>query len=239
MTLIKQANFILLQQGDLVYDTKLEREGTIEKINDEIGSVVVKNEEGIVHISKVSNLVKLDKDSYSNGEELTDYEQVLGFHSAFNHPVALTPEAIETTRGLNRTIWTGEELVEFIHACSKDKEQFAKLYYDFLEGLKKAYMKSLDSEFIQDEEERIVAQVDALTDASYFLNGTFVEIGINPKKPFQIVHQSNMSKLFTENGVKVAKYREDGKVLKSPEFFAPEDKLKEEVVRQINGVNQI
>lgn len=234
MTLIKQANFILLQQGDLVYDIKLEREGRIENINEEFGSAVVKNEQGITHISKIHQLIKIDT---TEEDERTDYELVKEFHQSFNHPLSEVPTTIDAQRGLNRTVWTGEELVEFLHALSKDKEEFAKLYYGFLEGLKKAYMKSLDTEFIDNAEDRVVAMADALVDTSYFLNGTFVEIGVDPRKPFQIVHQSNMSKLFTEDGVKVAKYREDGKVLKSPEFFAPEDKLKEEIVRQINGVN--
>lgn len=161
------------------------------------------------------------------------FQQVKEFHQAFGHPIAEKPTAVSQERGLNRTIWTGEELVEFLHASSKNEEEFTSLYNKFLVGLENAYKKSLSSEYIQDDTERIVAQADALTDTSYFVNGTFVEMGVLPQQLFDIVQNSNMSKLFTdENGNKYAKYREDGKIQKSPEFFPPEEKLKEEVLRQ-------
>lgn len=163
-------------------------------------------------------------------------QQVKEFHQAFNQPVAESPTVLNTERGLNRMIWTGEELVEFLHASSKSEEEFTNLYNKFLEGLNKAFLKSLACEFLQDETERMVAQADALTDTAYFVNGSFVEMGIKPQQLFEIVQNSNMSKLFTdENGNKYAKYREgDGKVLKSPDFFPPEEKLKEEILRQLS-----
>lgn len=96
-----------------------------------------------------------------------------------------------------------------------------------------AYEKSLKDEFITNDLDRVVAQMDALTDADYFIKGSFVEAGVKPQPLFEIVQAANMSKLFTdENGNKYAKYREDGKILKSPEFFTPEGKLKEEIERQ-------
>jgi len=164
------------------------------------------------------------------------YQQVKEFHQAFNQPVAEKPSVLETERGLNRMIWTGEELVEFLHASSKNEEEFTNLYNKFLEGLNKAFFKSLACEYVQDETERMVAQADALTDTAYFVNGSFVEMGIKPQQLFEIVQNSNMSKLFTdENGKKFAKYRDgDGKVLKSPDFFPPEEKLKEEILYQLS-----
>lgn len=238
-----QTNFIQTQVEDIIFDKENNIKGRVISINleDKIAKVEVtidydkkeKTRTGTVVDSKLNNLVVLEKKPREAFDENRQFTLVKEFHEAFNHPVAEVPTPIEAERGLNRTIWTGEELVEFLHACSSNKEQFSKLYYDFLQGLQKAFLKSLNTEYIQDDTERIVALADALTDTSYFLNGTFVEIGVLPQPLFEIVQSANMSKLFTdENGKKFAKYREDGKIQKSPEFFPPETKLKEEVLRQ-------
>jgi len=49
--------------------------------------------------------------------------------------------------------------------------------------------------------------------------GTLVEYGINADAVFEMVHKSNMSKL-GEDGKPV--YREDGKILKGPNYKPPE-----------------
>lgn len=235
--------FVRPQVKDIVFDRKQKLEGRVSYIDFPSKTVKI---EVILDADKelqqrttelveckLADLIVLEKYPRKEFDKNRQFTLVKDFHKAFGHPVSEKPTTIDAERGLNRTVWTGEELVEFLHALSKDKEQFAKLYYDFLEGLKKAYMKSLATEFIQDDTERIVAMADALTDTSYFLNGTFVEMGVLPQPLFEIVQASNMSKLFTdENGKKYAKYREDGKIQKSPEFFPPESKLKEEVLRQ-------
>lgn len=228
---------------DIVFDRKQKVEGRVsyidfQKRTAKIEVIVDTNKELQQRTTelvdcKLYDLIVLEKHPRKEFDKNRQFTLVKEFHKAFNHPVANKPTAIDAERGLNRTIWTGEELVEFLHACSRNQEQFAELFIFFLDGLAKAYEKSLATEYIQDETERIVAQADALTDSSYFLNGTFVEMGVLPQPLFELVQASNMSKLFTgENGVKYAKYREDGKIQKSPEFFAPEQKLKEEVLRQ-------
>lgn len=238
-----QTNLVKPKVKDIVFDRKQKIEGRVSYIDfpkktAKIEVIVDTNKEQQQRTTKLVecklfDLIVLDKNPRKEFDKNRQFTLVKEFHKAFNHPVADKPTAIEAERGLNRTIWTGEELVEFLHACSQSKEQFATLYYAFLEGLHKAYKKSLETEFIKDEVERIVAMADALTDSSYFLNGTFVEMGVLPQPLFELVQASNMSKLFTnENGEKYAKYREDGKIQKSPEFFAPEQKLKEEVLRQ-------
>lgn len=158
---------------------------------------------------------------------------VAEFQTAFNHPVADKPTALSKERATVRSIWTAEECVELIAASCTNKEDFARFYYQFEEGVKKAFLKSLEDEFPQTEEEIIVGQTDAVTDIEYFVNGTAVEMGINLESYVQIVHDANMSKLFTdEEGNKYAKYREeDGKVLKSPEFYQPEPYIIKELQR--------
>ena len=54
-----------------------------------------------------------------------------------------------------------------------------------------------------------------LCDLLYVTYGTAVELGIDLDKAFESVHNSNMSKL-GEDGKPV--YREDGKVLKGPNY---------------------
>jgi len=54
-----------------------------------------------------------------------------------------------------------------------------------------------------------------LTDLLYVVYGAGITWGIDMDKAFKLVHESNMSKL-DENGKPV--YREDGKVLKGPNF---------------------
>jgi predicted HAD superfamily Cof-like phosphohydrolase len=62
---------------------------------------------------------------------------------------------------------------------------------------------------------------DALEDLLYLILGTFIELGLQDlaEPMFVRVHESNMSKLGAD-GKPI--YREDGKVLKGPGYFAPE-----------------
>lgn len=66
----------------------------------------------------------------------------------------------------------------------------------------------------------LVEALDALCDIQYVLDGTFLEFGLHSIKRVAIaeVHASNMSKL-GDDGRPVL--REDGKVLKGPNFRRP------------------
>lgn len=66
----------------------------------------------------------------------------------------------------------------------------------------------------------IVEALDALTDLQYVLDGTYLEFGFGGYKSeaFSEVHYSNMSKL-GEDGKPI--YREDGKILKGPNYWKP------------------
>ena len=73
----------------------------------------------------------------------------------------------------------------------------------------------------------LVEVADALGDMLYILCGTIIEHGLQDKieDVFNEIQRSNMSKL-GEDGQPI--YREDGKVLKGPNYFKPniEDILK-------------
>lgn len=66
----------------------------------------------------------------------------------------------------------------------------------------------------------LVEVADALGDMLYILCGTIIEHGLQHKieEVFEEIQRSNMSKL-GENGEPI--YREDGKVLKGPNYFKP------------------
>jgi len=63
--------------------------------------------------------------------------------------------------------------------------------------------------------------LDALVDLQYVLSGTIVAFGLHEvfDASFDEVHASNMSKL-GEDGKPI--YREDGKILKGPNYFKPD-----------------
>ena len=66
----------------------------------------------------------------------------------------------------------------------------------------------------------LVEVADALGDMLYILCGTILEHGMEHKieEVFDEIQRSNMSKL-SENGTPI--YREDGKILKGPNYFKP------------------
>lgn len=67
----------------------------------------------------------------------------------------------------------------------------------------------------------LVEVADALGDLLYILCGTIIEHGLQHKieEVFNEIQRSNMSKL-GHNGEPI--YREDGKVLKGPNYFKPD-----------------
>jgi predicted HAD superfamily Cof-like phosphohydrolase len=65
----------------------------------------------------------------------------------------------------------------------------------------------------------IVEVADALTDLLYVIYGAGAAFGIDLDACFKEVHSSNMSKLMPDGTVL---RREDGKVLKGPNYFAPD-----------------
>lgn len=65
----------------------------------------------------------------------------------------------------------------------------------------------------------VVEVADALADIVYIAYGTAVSLGIDLDKVLEEVHRSNISKLNTDGS---PIYREDGKVLKGPNYTPPD-----------------
>lgn len=80
------------------------------------------------------------------------------------------------------------------------------------------------------EADTLVDQVDAVMDAIYFLQGTLVEMGVEPEVCFDAVHRANMAKLFPDGK---PRYREeDGKIIKPSGWKPPEPTIQKEIDRQ-------
>jgi predicted HAD superfamily Cof-like phosphohydrolase len=82
-------------------------------------------------------------------------------------------------------------------------------------------MKEENEEYLEAAKNNDLVEVaDALGDMLYILCGTIIEHGMQDKidEVFKEIQRSNMSKL-GEDGQPI--YREDGKVLKGPNYFKP------------------
>ncbi|WP_438963858.1 hypothetical protein [Winogradskyella sp.] len=82
-------------------------------------------------------------------------------------------------------------------------------------------MREENEEYLEAANDNDLVEVaDALGDMLYILCGTIIEHGLQYKieEVFEEIQRSNMSKL-GDNGEPI--YREDGKVLKGPNYFKP------------------
>ena len=82
-------------------------------------------------------------------------------------------------------------------------------------------MREQNEEYLEAASDNDLVEVaDALGDMLYILCGTIIEHGLQYKieEVFEEIQRSNMSKL-GEDGEPI--YREDGKVLKGPNYFKP------------------
>ena len=88
-----------------------------------------------------------------------------------------------------------------------------KLRYDLMKEENEEYLEAANAN-------DLIEVADALGDMLYILCGTIIEHGMQHKidEVFNEIQRSNMSKL-GKNGKPI--YREDGKVLKGPNYFKP------------------
>ena len=80
-----------------------------------------------------------------------------------------------------------------------------------------------------EEAETLVDQVDAIIDLIYFALGILAGMGVDPIRPFALVHKANMDKLGPDG---TAVYRDDGKLLKPDGWQGPEFALAAELAVQ-------
>lgn len=99
-------------------------------------------------------------------------------------------------------------------------EEFAELMGAVYGPRARAIIEAATAEAVAaDEGERdVIEAADALADLVYVVYGTAIESGMNLDSVLAEVQASNLSKLMPDGSVKL---REDGKVLKGPNFFQP------------------
>lgn len=110
-----------------------------------------------------------------------------------------------------------EKVAEFMYAFGQDVEtrpgwtSVSELRYELIREELEELREALDGR-------DLIGVADALTDLLYVVYGAGHSFGIPLDKCFEEVHNSNMSKL-GEDGKPI--YREDGKVLKGPNYWQP------------------
>ncbi len=127
---------------------------------------------------------------------MTQNEMVMEFHKAFNHPINKEPDRKEIDLRIN---------------LIAEEAQEAETDMCDLWDLK-------DPNYIDTEKEVSEAKkrlTKELADILYVVWGTAISFGLPLEEVFKRVHESNMSKL-GEDGKPI--YREDGKVLKGPNY---------------------
>ena len=99
-------------------------------------------------------------------------------------------------------------------------EEFAELMGAVYGPRARAIIEAATAEAVAtDEGERdVIGAADALADLVYVVYGMAIESGMNLDSVLAEVQASNLSKLMPDGSVKL---REDGKVLKGPNFFQP------------------
>jgi predicted HAD superfamily Cof-like phosphohydrolase len=114
-----------------------------------------------------------------------------------------------------------EELVlEFHETYGLDIGEEPGFPDDIVRGMRRHLIIEELAEYLQAElDEDLVAVADALADLVYVSIGAAITYGIPFDEIFHEIQRSNMSKL-DENGNPI--YREDGKVLKGPNFAEPD-----------------
>mgnify|MGYP005850742217 CR=1 FL=1 len=111
------------------------------------------------------------------------------------------------------------KVLEFTKTYGQPISETPNLPLKSLRKLRKDLLKEEYQEYVNGEKNNNIVEIaDALADMVYIIAGTAITYGIPLTEVFNEVHESNMSKL-DENGKPI--YREDGKIMKGPNYFEP------------------
>ena len=122
---------------------------------------------------------------------------------------------------MSRYFTTNFDLVEeFMTAFGQDVEKGASMPDRKTAMLRlKLILEEYEELETAVEEQHLVGIADALTDILYVTYGAGHAFGIDLDECFEEVHESNMSKLGPD-GKPI--YRDDGKVMKGPDYVEPD-----------------
>ena len=161
------------------------------------------------------------------------FNKVKAFHHMMDERTQEEPKAWDLEGATHRADFKIEELVEFVRASSNSDEDFQAAVAEMHKALDKAATKV--SKNIPAKQD-LIGQVDALIDTLYFTYGSFVLMGVDPERIFEIVHQANMGKIFPDGKAHFDPVTH--KILKPDDWeekYAPEPAIKKEIERQIKA----
>jgi len=163
----------------------------------------------------------------SLGKSADHMMQLIGFHSLYNVPMAplqsedRTFSHMDNPRVALRLGLIAEEFKELMQdgfGIEVEMNFTARHGGDGIAGLTSGTMESLPR-LLEFSDKRDGAEAaDALGDLVYVIYGMALEMGYDLRAVIQEIHGSNMTKL-GEDGQPI--YREDGKVLKGPNYMKP------------------
>lgn len=189
------------------------------------------NRDGISKALAHHGLIHLDPEEGFKSRD-DNFNKAKDFHLLMDGSVNHTPRLYSITEGGNRANFKVEEIVEFLYAASQgDHHDFTQSILNLHAAVDKAAQKVQSKPH---PETPLVGEVDALTDILYFTYGSFVLMGVDPKPFFDIVHEANMGKIFSDG--KAHFDPQTHKILKPDHWedkFAPELAIKKELDRQI------
>lgn len=146
------------------------------------------------------------------GAAVSTTDKVREFHKTFEHPIATRPTIADAALRALRVRLIAEELGEFARACGVT----LLLSVDPTKPLSTDYLEILDRPAVPPD---LVEMADALGDLDYVVQGANLALGIPGEAVVSEIHRSNMSKAGSDG--KAVK-REDGKILKGPNYSKPE-----------------
>lgn len=144
---------------------------------------------------------------------MSSIDKVREFHLAFGHPVAPAPTAATAELRVLRVRLIAEELTELCQALG-----VTLMISCTARGSVEPYVHVRAEEGVHVD---LVEAADALGDLDYVVQGANLVFGFPAEQVMDEIQRSNMSKL-GEDGKPI--YREDGKILKGPNYFKPDIK---------------
>lgn len=122
---------------------------------------------------------------------MSNFRKVMDFHKVYNLPILYEPKVPDNQRFYLRINLIKEEMRELMEEL-------------------------IDKDGVRNSDISLKRVAKELSDLLYVIYGMGLEFGIDLDKSFEAVQASNMSKLGLD-GKPI--YREDGKVLKGPNYF--------------------
>lgn len=158
---------------------------------------------------------------FLGGGTITTEQRTIEFHEAFGHPVRTTPQTLTREEAILALALIEEEYLELVDALFPDvRESFVWAHEGFtpVEQLKweeERYEPQDRTRYAPD----LVAAADAVADLDVVVNGCGIRHGLDMQALSREVFASNLSKLGADGK---PLYREDGKILKGPDFREPD-----------------